>query len=109
MKISKPRLRKIIREEVERSASLIRRLLEQVSEYICPPATQDVEVNTDNRNATREEHDYGPMNPLEDSRGYWESMAKNWEAAEPEEAMGMRCANCVAFDYWIWILLDASF
>ena len=98
MKISRSRLKTIIREELQRYTIGTRRLIEQAIDYICPPATQDVDVNTENRNATREDHDYGPMNPMEPSQGYWESMSQKWEGASPEEAMGMRCSNCVAFD-----------
>ena len=98
MKISRSRLKTIIREELQRYTIGTRRLIEQAIDYICPPATQDVDVNTENRNATREDHDYGPMNPMEPSQGYWESMSEKWEGASPDEAMGMRCSNCVAFD-----------
>ena len=28
----------------------------------CPPATKDVALNTKNRNATRDNHMYGPLN-----------------------------------------------
>ena len=84
MKISELRLFQIIKEEIQKS--------------LCPPATQGVELNTENRNKTRDRHDYGPMNPLEESTGYWEEYSEKWSGATPEEAMKMRCANCVAFD-----------
>ena len=91
MKITRIQLKKIIAE----SLGL---MYEKVKDYICPPATQDVDLNTENRNATREDHDYGPMNPLEPSEGYWEEMSANWKGATTEEAAGMRCGNCIAFD-----------
>ena len=81
--------------------SLARKLYEQAKkakDYVCPPATQDVKINTTNRNATREDHTYGPMNPLQPSEGYWTSLAEKWEGATIEEAAGMRCGNCIAFD-----------
>jgi len=78
--------------------SVIRKALNEVKELICPPATKDVDLNTENRNAAREDHSYGPMNPLESSDGYWDSLSSKWEGATSEEAMGMRCGNCIAFD-----------
>ena len=84
-----------LKETINRALSIIN---EQVEDLECPVATQDVKVNTKNRNLTRKNHAYGPMNPLQPSDGYWESMAEKWEGATPKEARGMRCGNCVAFD-----------
>ena len=91
MKLTSHKLRSIIRESIL--------LLEKSAEYVCPPASQDVKLNTKNRNATRDKHDYGPMNPLAVSKGYWSAMARKWKGATPKEAAGMRCGNCIAFDY----------
>ena len=63
----------------------------------CPEATQDLALNTKNRNATRDNHAYGPLNPMEPSEEYWESLAEKWNASV-EEAKASRCSNCVAFD-----------
>ena len=38
----------------------------------CPKPTQDLQLNTENRDRCREDADYGPMNPLKKSMGYWE-------------------------------------
>jgi hypothetical protein len=38
------------------------------------------------------------MNPLKPSEGYWKLAAEKWAGATPQEAMGQRCGNCVAFD-----------
>ena len=62
----------------------------------CPAATQDVAINTKNRNATRKNHDYGPLNPAEPG-DYWEKLAKKWQTTE-EAAKKSLCGNCVAFD-----------
>ena len=87
---------------VKRLAKDLLRIYENLNkkpeDYECPPATQNVDINTENRNATRDDHDYGPMNPLEPSDGYWDLYANKWPGATMEEAMGMRCANCIAFD-----------
>ena len=66
-------------------------------DYVCPPATQDLELNTKSRNAAiQAEHiQYGPMN-LSDEE-YWVRAAKHWNT-EPEVAKKSKCGNCVAFD-----------
>jgi len=66
-------------------------------DYVCPPATQDLELNTKNRDAAiKAEHiQYGPLN-LEDEK-YWERAADHWNT-EPEVAKKSRCGNCIAFD-----------
>jgi hypothetical protein len=63
----------------------------------CPLAVRNIRINTDNRNATRDNHFYGPLNPAKRSISFWQLIAKKWNAT-PEEAMTSRCANCVAFD-----------
>jgi hypothetical protein len=63
----------------------------------CPPATQDLELNTKNRNAAIEaEHiEYGPLN-LSDE-GYWEHIAEHWKTTV-DVAKKSTCGNCAAFD-----------
>ena len=65
----------------------------------CPVATQDLEVNTKNRDASIKADyiKYGPLN-LSDE-GYWEEYAKKWgDTTSPEEAKNSNCSNCIAFD-----------
>jgi hypothetical protein len=62
----------------------------------CPPATKDVALNTKNRNATRENHMYGPLN-VKEPGDYWEKLADKWDTTV-EAAKKSKCANCVAFD-----------
>jgi len=62
----------------------------------CPFATYNIERNTKNRNATRENHMYGPLNPKEPG-DYWKRLAKKWKASE-KAAKKSTCGNCVAFD-----------
>ena len=76
----------------------LRILAEQDEKLECPLATQDVKLNTKNRNLARKNHSYGPMNPLQKSTGYWKEMSEKWTGATVKEARGMRCGNCVAFD-----------
>ena len=62
----------------------------------CPPATQDVALNTKNRNATRDNHMYGPLN-VKEPGDYWEKLAKKWDTTV-DAAKKSKCGNCVAFD-----------
>lgn len=65
--------------------------------FPCPKATQDLKLNTDNRNATIEEYHYGPLNPNEPNEEFWQKIADKWDGT-PEEAKKSLCGNCVAFD-----------
>ena len=60
-------------------------------------ATQDLELNTKNRDAAiKAEHiQYGPLNLADEE--YWEKAAEHWNT-EPEVAKKSRCSNCIAFD-----------
>ena len=75
---------------------MIIRIVQKVMDMVCPKATQDVALNTKNRNATRENHDYGPLN-VKEPGDYWEDMAKKWKTTE-KAAKKSTCGACVAFD-----------
>lgn len=62
----------------------------------CPPATQDVAINTKNRNATIKNFGYGPLN-VDEPGDFWKDIAKQWNTTE-EAAKKSKCGNCVAFD-----------
>ena len=62
----------------------------------CPPATQDVAINTKNRNATIKNYEYGPLN-VDEPGDYWEKIAKRWKTTV-KAAKKSKCGNCVAFD-----------
>ena len=68
-----------------------------LKEMSCPRATQDLKLNTKNRNiAIKEDHiKYGPLN-LNDEK-YWVDAAKHWNTSV-EVAKQSKCSNCVAFD-----------
>ena len=74
-----------------------KRFLTEAKKILCPPATQDLELNTKNRNSAIEaEHiQYGPLN-LSDTE-YWVRAAEHWNT-EPDIAKKSRCGNCIAFD-----------
>ena len=65
-------------------------------EMPCPPATQDVKLNTKNRDLTVKNHMYGPLN-VDEPGDYWEKIAKKWDTTT-EAAKKSLCGNCVAFD-----------
>ena len=91
MRLTGTKLRSIIRE----SFAVI---YEAVEDYICPPATQDLELNTKNRDsAIHAEHiQYGPLN-VDEPGDYWKDIAEYWNTTE-EAAKKSNCSNCVAFD-----------
>lgn len=69
----------------------------EVKEFTCPIATQNLELNTINRDkAIKAEHiGYGPMNLTDE--GYWVNLANHWDTT-PEVAKESTCGNCAAFD-----------
>ena len=85
-KMKKSELRHIIKEQTEETVKQ------------CPAATQDVSLNTANRDRAIQADfiKYGPLNVLEPG-DYWEKIAKKWDT-DVKAAFKSRCANCVAFD-----------
>ena len=61
----------------------------------CPEATQDLALNTKNRDTTIKKYNYGPLNV--DEPDYWEKIADYWNTTE-KAAKKSLCGNCVAFD-----------
>ena len=80
------KLRKFIREAIEENAKA------------CPAPTQNVGLNTANRDRAIQADfiKYGPLN-VEEPGDYWEQIAKKWNTSV-EAAKKSRCSNCVAFD-----------
>jgi len=72
--------------------------LQKVKNLVCPPATQDLKLNTENRDtAVKAEHvQYGPLN-VNEPGDYWKDIADSWNTSE-EAAKKSLCGNCVAFD-----------
>lgn len=72
-------------------------LLESKLAESCPRATQDLELNTKNRNrAIEAEHiEYGPLNLSDEA--YWEHLAEHWKTTV-DVAKKSTCGNCAAFD-----------
>jgi len=65
--------------------------------FSCPLPTQDLALNTNNRNdAIESDHiKYGPLN-LDDEE-YWEDLAEHWKT-DVSVAKKSLCGNCAAFD-----------
>ena len=64
----------------------------------CPTATQNLELNTKNRDASIKADyiKYGPLN-VDEPGDYWKDLAEYWDTTE-EAAKKSLCGNCVAFD-----------
>lgn len=60
-------------------------------------AIKDIHVNLENRNHAIDEYGYGPLNPNEDSKEFWQKKADLWNTSI-EEAKKSRCYNCSAFN-----------
>ena len=76
---------------------IIKKSKEMIGDLACPLATQDLKLNTENRNSAIEsEHvQYGPLNLNDES--YWVRVAEHWKTT-PEVAKESNCSNCAAFD-----------
>lgn len=64
----------------------------------CPIATEDLEVNTKNRDASIKADyiKYGPLN-IDEPGDYWKELADYWDTTEVAAKKSL-CSNCVAFD-----------
>jgi starvation-inducible DNA-binding protein len=63
----------------------------------CPPATQDIVLNIENRQNAIDNVGYGPLNPDEANTEFWQDKADRWNIT-PVEASKSICGNCVFFD-----------
>ena len=62
----------------------------------CPPATQDLKLNIENRQTAIDDVGYGPLNPNEPNEEFWQKKADRWSVTI-EEAKKSRCGNCAVF------------
>ena len=69
-------------------------LIKEQEEQKCPSATQDLKVNTANRDRAIQADfiKYGPLN-VEEPGDYWKEIAKKWNTTE-EAAEKSKCASC---------------
>ena len=83
--------RKFLKEEIKITIG-------KAMDLACPPATQDVELNTKNRDAAfQAEHiKYGPLS-VDEPGDYYEKHAEYFDTTV-EAVQSTKCGNCVAFD-----------
>lgn len=62
----------------------------------CPPATQDILINLENRQHAITFAGYGPLNPARPNEDFWQKKADRW-STDIEEAKSSRCGNCAVF------------
>jgi hypothetical protein len=62
----------------------------------CPPATQDIKLNIENRQTAIDQANYGPLNPNEPNEEYWQAKADQFKGSI-EEAKKALCGNCSFF------------
>lgn len=72
-------------------------MLEALSDG-CPPATQSIKLNLENRQKAIDEYGYGPLDPNAPNEEFWQAKADEWNMDDPEQAKTARCGNCAAFD-----------
>jgi hypothetical protein len=63
----------------------------------CPPATQDIALNIENRQKAIDNVGYGPLNPEQPNDIFWQDKAERWNTTV-REAKSAVCGNCVFFD-----------
>jgi len=72
-------------------------LLDKVQSAIeCPPATQDISINLENRKTCVEKANYGPANPNLPNPEFWQKKADLFKTSVEQE-QSMKCKNCAAF------------
>lgn len=62
----------------------------------CPPATQDIALNLENRQNAIENAGYGPLNPQEPNEEFWQKKADRWSVTI-DDAKKSLCGNCAVF------------
>jgi len=65
--------------------------------FICPPETSNISLNLANRQKAINEFGYGPLNPLEENKKFWEQKVEKWRLDSIDEAKKSICGNCSAF------------
>lgn len=76
--------------------------LRKEKEFECPDPTTDVKVNTANRKVAIDDYAYGPADPREENKEFWQEKADIW-GTDIDDVYNMRCGNCRVFDVTPWI------
>jgi hypothetical protein len=73
-------------------------ILNEVEISKCPPSTQNIKLNLQNRQKAINEYGYGPLNPNRPNEKFWQAKVDMWKLDSIKEAKSSRCGNCAAFD-----------
>jgi hypothetical protein len=82
--------------EASSMSPLMASLVAALDDNECPPATQDIVLNIENRQNAIDNVGYGPLNPDEPNEEFWQEKADRWKTT-PVEASKSICGNCVFF------------
>ena len=82
--------------EASTISPLIASMVFALDDNSCPPATQDIVLNIENRQNAIDNVGYGPLNPDEANTEFWQEKADRWDTT-PVEASKSICGNCVFF------------
>jgi hypothetical protein len=82
--------------EASSMSPILASLVAALNEDECPPATQDIVLNIENRQNAIDNVGYGPLNPDEPNEEFWQEKADRWDTT-PVEASKSICGNCVFF------------
>jgi hypothetical protein len=69
----------------------------KIKKFVCPVETSDISLNLKNRQKAIDEFGYGPLNPIEENKNFWDEKVKKWRLDSSEEAKKSLCGNCSAF------------
>jgi hypothetical protein len=64
----------------------------------CPAATQDIELNLKNRQKAIDEYGYGPADPSQSNKKFWQKKMEMWDTDSVKDLKNMVCGKCAAFD-----------
>jgi len=82
--------------EASTMSPLLASMVFALDDASCPPATQDIVLNIENRQNAIDNVGYGPLNPDEPNEEFWQEKADRWKIT-PVEASKSMCGNCVFF------------
>jgi hypothetical protein len=82
--------------EASTMSPLLASMVFALDDNSCPPATQDIVLNIENRQNAIDNVGYGPLNPDEPNEEFWQEKADRWDTT-PVEASKSICGNCVFF------------
>jgi len=82
--------------EASTMSPLLASMVFALDDNSCPPATQDIVLNIENRQNAIDNVGYGPLNPDEPNTEFWQEKADRWDTT-PVEASKSICGNCVFF------------